>query len=56
VFYIGPPESEKCSQNLGLLKKVCGELGVPLALAGPSIVIEFLGISISKNFAYQLTS
>jgi len=46
---LGAPESEQCSQDLGTLKRVCSELGVPLApekQAGPSTVIEFLGIVI----------
>jgi len=46
---LGTPESEQCSQDLGTLKRVCSELGVPLApekQAAPSTVIEFLGIVI----------
>jgi len=40
---------EQCSQDLGILKRVCSELGIPLApekQAGPSTVIELLGIVI----------
>ena len=49
---LGVPESEECGHNLGLLKSVCNDLGIPLApekQAGPSTVIEFLGIVIDTS-------
>ena len=49
---LGSPDSEQCSQNLEILKTVCMDLGVPLApekQAGPTTVIEFLGITIDTS-------
>ena len=46
---VGPPDSEACPCYLGTLKKICSELGVPLAPEkqdGPTPVIVFLGIVI----------
>jgi len=48
----GMPETEQCSRNLGLLKAVCSDLGIPPApekQAGPTTVIEFLGIIIDTS-------
>jgi len=47
---IGPPDSKLCSWNLHTLQAVCSDLGVLLAAekqAGPSTIIEFLGIIIN---------
>jgi len=49
---LGAPEAEQCGHNLGLLKAVCDVLGILLApekQAGPSSVIEFLGIVIDTS-------
>lgn len=49
---IGPPESEVCLRHLMILKRVCSELGVPLApdkQDGPTTVIQFLGIIIDTE-------
>ena len=46
---VGPPSSDTCQHNLDILKQLCDELGVPLALEkveGPSTTISFLGILI----------
>jgi len=46
---LGPPDSERCSQNLHIIQSVCRDLGVPMARekkAGPTSNIEFLGIII----------
>ena len=44
---VGPPSSDTCQHNLDILKQLCDDLGVPLALekvVGPSTTISFLGI------------
>ena len=44
---MGPPMSEKCGNNLHIFKRLCEELGVPLAhekVEGPSTTITFLRI------------
>ena len=46
---VGPPNSRACHHALDMLKRICAELGVPLApekQAGPSAIITFLGITI----------
>ena len=46
---VGPPNSRACHHALDMLKRICAELGVPLApekQAGPSANITFLGITI----------
>ena len=46
---IGPPKSDECQKNLGIIKDVCHMLGIPLALEkveGPSTALEFLRISL----------
>ena len=47
---LGPPGSEECTEHLHILKRVCNDLGVPLApekQEGPSTCITFLGIIIN---------
>ena len=47
---IGPPNSRACHHALNMLKRICAELGVPLApekQAGPSAIITFLGNTIN---------
>jgi len=39
---LGALESEQCGHNLGLLKMVCSELGIPLA-PEKQVVFKFLG-------------
>jgi len=49
---LGAPETEQCAHDLGLLKAVYNDLSIPLApekQAGPSMVIEFLGIIIDTS-------
>ena len=44
---VGSPSSDTCQLNLDILKQLCDDLGVPLALEkveGPSTTISFLGI------------
>ena len=44
---MGPPTSSKCLENLNIIKEVCLQLGIPLALEkleGPSQSLTFLGI------------
>ena len=44
---MGPPTSTKCADNLNIIKEVCLQLGIPLAvekLEGPSKSLTFLGI------------
>ena len=46
---IGPPMSSRCQQNLDTIKRVCTQLGVPLAVEkveGPTTSLSFLGITI----------
>ena len=47
---IGPPMSIRCQQNLDTIKRVCTQLGVPLAagkVEGPTTSLPFLGITIN---------
>ena len=49
---LGPPGSEECAEHLQILKRVCNDLGVPLApekQEGPSTCITFLGIIIDTH-------
>jgi len=46
---LGPPGSAACLNQLLILKRVCAELGIPLAIDkqdGPTAIIVFLGIII----------
>ena len=46
---LGPPGSSRCEHDLNVLREVCRELGVPLALhkcEGPATRLTFLGIEI----------
>jgi hypothetical protein len=46
---VAPPQSSQCQQDLTLLQRECGRLGVPIAAhktEGPSTCLVFLGIEI----------
>lgn len=57
-FLILGRTEEECGKNLALFQKVCNKLGIPLApekTAGPSTVLEFLGIIIdTRNLTIRL--
>ena len=49
---LGPPASNICQQNLNIIQKVCGSLGIPLALEkieGPATILTFLGITLDTT-------
>ena len=49
---LGPPESLTCADNLPTIRRVCTELGIPLALEkveGPSDCLTFLGFTLDTN-------
>lgn len=49
---LGPPNSDECQKNLGILCHVCDTLGFPLAtekVEGPNPVITFLGITLDST-------
>ena len=49
---VGPPHSEVCQENLGVMLSTCRRLGVPVApekCAGPSTVMVFLGFELDTD-------
>ena len=49
---MGPPQSSICYKNLEVVKDVCAQLGIPLALEkveGPSESLPFLGITLDTQ-------
>ena len=49
---IAPPQSSSCQHNLCVVKQVCSQLGIPLALEkveGPTNLLTFLGITLDTK-------
>ena len=49
---IAPPQSSSCQHNLCVVKQVCSQFGIPLALEkveGPTNLLTFLGITLDTK-------